>query len=145
MQIDYFDKLNLLRIIGRKLRNIASEKWLNLTEWSNLIKWLWQWDLSLVLNGKKWVSSEKLTQIAEAIWISKDKLDKIVAESKKEELRIYYWEEIHNLPTEWLDLTDYEKEELWKVLFSKVVWVEPTKEDVEVMLEMIRMSNRNKR
>ncbi len=141
LQIDYFDKLQLLKIIWRKLRNIANDKWYNLTQWSNLLEWTTHGDLSNILNWKKWVSSEKLIQIASAIWISQKKLDEIVKESKKDELRIYYGEDIDIIP-DWnintLENIDFDNEELLKVMFKREFWKELSNDDKEEILNFIK-------
>jgi len=141
LQIDYFDKLQLLKIIWRKLRNIATEKWITLKKWVDLWIWLAQWDLSNILNWKKWVSSEKLIQIASAIWISQKQLDEIVKESKKDELRIYYGEDINLIPDGNLDLLediDFENKELMKVMFKKPFWKELSDHDRDEILNFIK-------
>lgn len=141
LQIDYFDKLQLLKIIGRKLKNIATEKWITMIKWSELVPWLTQWDLSLILNWKRWVSTERLTQIASAIWISQKKLDEIVKESKKDELRIYYGEDIDIIP-DWkintLENIDFDNEELLKVMFKKEFGKDLSDHDKEEILNFIK-------
>lgn len=117
-EVDYFDKLQLLKIIWRKLKKIAQEKWITLEEWSNRGAWLWKWDISNVMNWKKWVSTEKLIQIAWAIWVSKKQLEKIIVEAKKDELRIFYWVDVDQ--TYWnLSEREYSYEELLDMMKEK--------------------------
>lgn len=145
--MDYFDKLNLLKIIGRRLKKTAESKKISIGDWSDLYidekwkKWIAQWDLSNILNWKKWVSSEKLIQIAKAIWISQKQLDEIVKESKKDELRIYYWDDVNIIP-DWnintLENIDFDNEELMKVMFKKSFWKDLSEHDRNEILNFIK-------
>jgi hypothetical protein len=146
MMVDYFDKHNLLRIIWRKLKNLASEKDINMTKWASNVQWLWQWDLSLILNWKKWVSSEKLIVIAEWIWIWKKELDKIVAESKKEELQIYHWQDLEIIPScnlNTLKDLDFDDAELLKIVFKREFWKDATEEDIAEIKKFIKYKASN--
>jgi hypothetical protein len=96
---DFFNKIPLQKIICRKLKKIAEQKWIK--TWDDWIeKWkeknikLDQWDLSGIFNWKKGVASEKLIKIADTIWVTEKELEKIVAEAKMDEIRIYYWEDL---------------------------------------------------
>lgn len=140
-KIDYFDKLYLLKIIWRKVRSIATKKWYTLSSWAELLKWTTHWDLSNILNWKKWISSEKLIQITSAIWITTKQLDEIVKEAKKEELRIYYWEDLEIIPN-WnintLENIDFDNEELLKVMFKREFWKELSDHDRDEILNFIK-------
>ena len=125
--------------------NESNKKWFNsISEIAKNVN-IPQPELSNIFSWKKWLIEEKFNQLMGWLWFTDKDVKEIERKAKENLYRREYWKEINNLPLYWIDLTDFEKEELWKILFSKVVWVEPTKEDVEVMLEMIRMSNRNKK
>ena len=125
--------------------NESNKKWFNsISEIAKNVN-IPQPELSNIFSWKKWLIEEKFNQLMGWLWFTDKDVKEIERKAKDNLYRREYWKEINNLPLDWIDLTDFEKEELWKILFSKVVWVEPTKEDVEVMLEMIRMSNRNKK
>ncbi len=125
--------------------NESNKKWFNsISEIAKNVN-IPQPELSNIFSWKKWLIEEKFNQLMGWLWFTDKDVKEIERKAKENLYRREYWKEINNLPLDWIDLTDFEKEELWKILFSKVVWVEPTKEDVEVMLEMIRMSNRNKK
>ena len=125
--------------------NESNKKWFNsISEIAKNVN-IPQPELSNIFSWKKWLIEEKFNQLMGWLWFTDKEVKEIERKAKENLYRREYWKEINNLPLDWIDLTDFEKEELWKILFSKVVWVEPTKEDVEVMLEMIRMSNRNKK
>ena len=125
--------------------NESNKKWFNsISEIAKNVN-IPQPELSNIFSWKKWLIEEKFNQLMGWLWFTDKDVKEIERKAKENLYRREYWKEINNLPLDWIDLTDFEKEELWKILFSKVGWVEPTKEDVEVMLEMIRMSNRNKK
>lgn len=125
--------------------NESNKKWFNsISEIAKNVN-IPQPELSNIFSWKKWLIEEKFNQLMGWLWFTDKDVKEIERKAKENLYRREYWKEINNLPLDWIDLTDFEKEELWKILFSKVVWIEPTKEDVEVMLEMIRMSNRNKK
>ena len=127
-----------------KINEILEKKWITKTKLAENM-WVSQPAVTPFLNLKRIWTDDFYKKMLEAIPLTELEIKKIFQKADEEEYRYKYWKEINNLPLDWIDLTDFEKEELWKILFSKVVWVEPTKEDVEVMLEMIRMSNRNKK
>lgn len=136
---------NLVRsgFLWFEIKKILKEKSITVTELAEK-SWITRPSLTNVLNWKKSWSDELFRTAMESIPITDTEIKKIFMEADRKEFEYKYWKEIDKLPLEKFDLTEFEKEELWKVLFSKVVWVEPTKQDVEAMLEMIRLSNRNK-
>jgi len=137
-------KIKRASFLSKKIRDILEEKNLTIQNIADSL-WVSHSYISQNLNWRKIPSDDFITKLLKAIPLTELEIKKIFQKADEEEYRYKYWKEINNLPLDWIDLTDFEKEELWKILFSKVVWVEPTKEDVEVMLEMIRMSNRNKK
>lgn len=137
-------KIIKAHFIVNKINEILEKKWITKTKLAENM-WVSQPAVTPFLNLKRIWTDDFYKKMLEAIPLTELEIKKVFQKADEEEYRYKYWKEINNLPLDWIDLTDFEKEELWKILFSKVVWVEPTKEDVEVMLEMIRMSNRNKK
>ena len=137
-------KIIKAHFIVNKINEILEKKWITKTKLAENM-WVSQPAVTPFLNLKRIWTDDFYKKMLEAIPLTELEIKKVFQKADEEEYRYKYWKEINNLPLDWIDLTDFEKEELWKILFSKVVWVKPTKEDVEVMLEMIRMSNRNKK
>lgn len=141
---DFFDKIPLQKIIFRKIKNIAENK--NISTWKDWInEWLKynikldEWDLSNVFNWRKWVSSEKLTQIAIVAWINEKQLEEIVKESKKEELEKYHG--VNFIPdgkVNTLEDIDFDNEELLKVMFKKEFGKELSDHDRDEILNFIK-------
>jgi hypothetical protein len=137
---DFFDKIPLQKIICRKLKNVAEKKWIKI--WEDWIeKWkeknikLDQWDLSGIFNWKKGVTSEKLIKIADTIWVTEKELEKIVAESKMDELKIYYWEDL-------LNKKDYTIEEALEIIAEKEWLTDEQIEEVKKAVEFAKFKGK---
>lgn len=118
--------------------NEASIKWFtSITEIAKRV-WIPQPELSNIFSWKKWLIEEKFNQLMTWTWFSEKEIKEIEKKAKENLYRRDYWNEIDNLPTEWKDISEYEEQELWKILFSKISWKEPTEKDLEWMLKIIR-------
>ncbi len=110
-------------------------KRLNITQ-TELAKKLWvsQTYVNSVLNGEASIKGyEKLLHFAQALWLTSQQFDKIYKEAREAE-----YEHSTGLPIRWLDLDEYEKEELLKVLFHREWSREPSQQDIEAILSVIR-------
>lgn len=140
LKIDFLDNTNLQVIIFRKLYKIAQDKWLTATQWAEKSN-IQQADLSKVMNWKKWIIDEKMQRLLDTIWVSQRQLDEIVKEAKKDELKIYYWEDIDVIPhgkVNTLEDIDFDNEELLKVMFKKDWLKEPTEDDIKEIMNFIK-------
>lgn len=99
---NFFDVVPLQVTFFRKLKDIAEKrkKFTKLDEW--VAEWkklgikLDKWDLSGLFNWKRWITEERLKNIAIVAWVTDEEYENLKKEARIEALK-FYWIDIEKL------------------------------------------------
>lgn len=129
---DSFNKQFFNNFLWKKFRIEKAKTDLTFEEIANRV-WVSYTYIVNMFNGRQIASIGRWESIGEALWVSSSEFEKIFKEAREAEYEYTTW-----LPISWLDLDEYEMEELLKVVFSKEWKREPTQQDMETILSVIR-------
>lgn len=137
-QNDFFDKDIVLKIIGRHFQKLMK---LSQQEFANKL-WKNQSYVNQVLNWKTAVTKNQLLDFAYALWMNDDEWEELVKYAKKAEYEQTTGEKLEIIPEitmNMLEDIDFENDELLKVVMKREFGKEPTPEDIQTILSVIRM------